>query len=615
MQDAALQVDGLRITYPGTAPVQALDGITFDLGHGECLGILGESGSGKSTLSRSLLGLNTDAVIEGSVRLGDIELTDLDEAEWQRVRWRRIALVFQSVTALNPVLRIGRQVAEPLETHLGLSRDEAATRAGHLLDRVGLDPTLARRFPRELSGGQRRLVLLATALACDPDVLVLDEPTAGLDPLTRRRVLALLQELRDTEDRSLVVLTHDVDALAVLADRVMVLYRGWIAELGPTAAVLDDPRNPYTFGLLNARPTLATLKELGGIRGAPPDPTQVAVGCPFRERCTQAIDDCDHDRPAVVAPPGEDGSRVVACVRGGIVPVLRAHGLHKTYRVRTGALRHETVTAVDGVDLEVREGEVVGLVGPNGAGKSTLGKLLLRLLEADSGSIELDGHDLLEADEHARLLAARRGQMLFQDPYDALSPRLTVAQAVQEPLDVQGIGTPEERRDLVARTLEDVRLPPSAGFLDRHTHELSGGQLQRVGLARALVLRPKLLIADEPYEGLDPSEQAKMLRLLRMLQIERGMAMVLVSHDLAVVLRTVDRVVVMDQGRIVEQATGRQLLTSAAHPVTRALLEASGAGWLLGDEGAPAATPSRNGHRDTPELVHTSERPRRKNHS
>jgi peptide/nickel transport system ATP-binding protein len=285
---------------------------------------------------------------------------------------------------------------------------------------------------------------------------------------------------------------------------------------------------------------------------------------------------------------------MVACVRGGIVPVLRVRGLGKAYRLQTGAIRRATVTAVDGADLDVREGEVVGLVGPNGAGKSTLGKLLLRLVESDVGSVELEGTDLLAVRGDELVAARRRIQMLFQDPYEALSARLTVGDAVREPLDVQGIGTPEERRELVARTLAEVRLPPSAGFLDRYTHELSGGQLQRVGLARALVLAPKLLVADEPLEGLDPSEQAKMLQLLKAIQVERGMAMILISHDLAVVLRTVDRVVVMDAGRVVEVATGTRLLTAPTHPVTRDLLEASGAGWLLRATGAGHAA-SGNG--------------------
>lgn len=589
-----LAVEGLRVAYPGPPAVHALNGVTLELGAGECLGVLGESGSGKSTLARSLLGLNDEARLEGALRLDDVDLHTLDEAAWRRIRWSRIAIVFQSTTSLNPVLRIDAQIAEPRITHLGEDRRTARAHAHATLEQVGLDPSLFGRYPHELSGGQRRLTLLAGALVCDPDVLVLDEPTAGLDPVTRQHIVGLLRELRDQRDRSLLILTHDVDGVAELADRVAVLYRGAVAEIGPTERVLEEPRHPYSFGLLNARPTLGTLKDLRGIRGEPPDPTVAAAGCAFAERCTQVIDDCHDGPPPLRAPDGEDGQRTVACVRGGLVPVISARGLRKVYSVRDNGRRRTEVAAVDGVDLEVREGEVVGLVGPNGAGKSTLGQLLLRLVEADGGTVELEGRQLMACQGDELKAARRRAQMLFQDPYEALSPRLTVREAVREPLDVQDIGTPAERDDVVAAMLDEVRIPPRAGFLDRRTHELSGGQLQRVALARALVLEPKLLVADEPLEGLDPSEQAKMLQLLKAIQVERGMAMILVSHDLAVVLRTADRVVVLDQGRIVEDRPGTRLLLDARHPTTKRLLDAAGRQRLL----------STNGHRVDDDPIH-----------
>jgi peptide/nickel transport system ATP-binding protein len=586
----ALSVRDLRITYPGPPPVQALDGIDLDLEAGECLAVIGESGCGKSTLARAALGLLEDATVEGSVHLGELDLSGLDEDGWRAVRWQRLALVFQSTSALNPVLRVGDQIGEAMQVHLDLRGREAADRAATLLERVGLDADKAGRYPRELSGGQQRLVLVAMALACEPEVLMLDEPTAGLDPLTRENMLELLGELR-AERRSLLVLSHDIDAVGTVADRVAVLYRGWTAERGPAARVIDDPRHPYTFGLLNARPTLSTIKDLRGIRGDPPDPTTLAVGCPFRERCTQAQERCGDGRPPELAPEGEDAARVVGCVRGGVVAVVRARELRKAYTVRTGALRRTRVQAVDGVSLEVRHGEVLGLVGPNGAGKSTLGQLLLLLVEPDGGSLELEGRDLLAADAEGRAAARRGAQMLFQNPYEALSPRLTVREAVREPLDVQELGTAAEREEAVRRTLAAVRLPPEGGFLGRHTHELSGGQLQRVSLARALVLEPRLLVADEPLEGLDPSEQAKMLHLLKDLQVERGMAMVLVSHNLAVVLRTADRVLVLDEGRTVEEATGSQLLAAPRHPVTRRLLAASGRPTAFDDTEAQNGAP------------------------
>ncbi len=585
MNTPAIELRDLRVTYPGPPAVRAVDDVSLSVARGECLAILGESGSGKSTLARALLGLLPEARTEGELHLGDVELTGLDEAGWRDVRWRRIALSFQSAASLNPVLRAGQQVAEPLRLHLGMDEAQAERRVNELLDEVGLGAWAAPRYPNELSGGQRRLVLLAMALSCDPEVLVLDEPTAGLDPLTRERVLDVLHQLCGAQ-RTVVLLSHDVDAVELVADRAVVLYRGWLAEVGPAKQVLSDPRNPYSWGLLNARPTLASVKDLRGIRGDPPDPTEVSVGCPFFGRCTQGVTEiCTPARPPLIAPHGEEGPRLVACVRGGVVPVLSARGLRKSYRATGGLLRRAQAPAVDGVSVDVREGEVVGLVGATGAGKSTLGMLLLRLLEPDGGSVRLDGRDLLAARGAELKAVRRRAQMLFQDPFEAISARLTVAQAVREPLDAQDVGDPRHRHDIVRSMVGTCRLPADDAFLRRHAHELSGGQLQRVALARALVLDPKLLVADEAVAMLDPSEQAKMIQLLKRLQVERGMSMVFISHDMAVVLRVADRVLILDSGRVVEEGTGSRLLAAPQHPTTRRLLAAAGRDRLFANEG------------------------------
>ena len=573
---ADLTIDQLRVTYPGPPPVRAVDDLSLWVAAGECLGILGESGSGKSTLGRSVLGLAGNATVEGTIRLGGLDLASLDEDGWREVRWRRISMAMQSAASLNPVLRVGLQLAEPQQVHLGRRREEADACSTEILDAVGLGGWALERYPRELSGGQRRLVLLALALVCDPEVLVLDEPTSGLDPATRNRVLDVLGRLRKEAGRALIVMSHDADALEMVADRVAILYRGWLAEVGPAQPVLDRPRNPYSWALLNARPTLASVKDLRGIRGDPPNPTEVAPGCPFAGRCTQEIDICTERRPPLIPPTGEDGERLVACVRGGVVPVLVGRNLSKSYAVRNGFGRKEQIAAVDGVTVEVFEGEVVGLVGASGAGKSTLSSMLVRLLDPDGGSVELEGRDLLAATGAELKAARRRVQLLFQDPFEALSARLTVAEAVREPLELQGLGDPADRDRRVRETLRAARLPAADDFLARHTHELSGGQLQRVAQARALVLEPKLLVADEPVSMLDPSEQAKVLQLLKQLQVDRGMAMVLVSHDLASVLRVADRVLVMEGGRVVEQGAGSELLIRPRHPATRALLDAAG---------------------------------------
>ena len=589
-EKSGLDVRDLVVTYPGPPPVRAVAGISLSVAPGECLGVLGESGSGKSTMARAVLGLASEATIEGTVRLGGTELHTLDEDAWREVRWKRISLSFQSTSALNPVLRCGLQIAEPLRAHMGMHHEAAGRRSEELLTDVGLGSWAAERYPSELSGGQRRLVLLAMALACRPDVAILDEPTAGLDPATRNLVIALLRRVREETGTALVVLSHDAEALEMLADRVAVLYRGWLAEVGPGHQVLTDPRNPYSWALLNARPTLASVKDLRGIRGTPPNPTERAQGCPFLGRCHQSREDlCRPASPPMVTPPDEDGPRQVACVRGGVVSILTARNLRKSYS--SGGLlgRKSSVRVVDDVSLDVREGEVVGLVGSTGAGKSTLGMLLVRLLDADAGAVAFDGHDRFAA-AGAELKGLRAQlQMLFQDPFESLSPRLTIGEAVQEPLDVQGIGDKAERRAKVRSVLADCRLPVDDAFVDRHTHELSGGQLQRVALARALVLDPRLLVADEAVSMLDPSEQAKMIQLLKHLQVERGMAMIFISHDLSVVLRVSDRVLVLDRGRIVEEGSGGTLLATPQHEVTRSLLSASGRDLLFA--GANGSTP------------------------
>lgn len=585
MSGSVLELRGLEVTYPGPPAVRAVDGVDLSVARGECLGVLGESGSGKSTLARAVLGLVPEARVHGDVRLDGLDLRTLGESGWRAVRWRRIALAFQSTAALNPVLRVLDQVAEPLEVHLGLRRGDARGRAADALGAVGLDLSQATRYPSELSGGQRRLALLAMATVCEPELLMLDEPTSGLDAVTRDRVLELLGRLR-AAGTTIVVLGHDVETLARIADRVAVLYRGWLAELGPAAQVLPDPRHPYSRGLLNARPTLATVKELRGIRGRRPNPAEVATGCPFAGRCTQEIEECTLVRPPLVPPTGEEDGRLVACIRGGVVPLLVARGLSKAYRLREG-LGRRRVPAVDGISLELREGEIVGVVGSTGAGKSTLGLLLAGLLAPDAGTVVFAGNEL--AGDGLRA-ARRRLQMVFQDPFEALSPRLTVLQAVREPLEVQGLASGGEAVELVRRSLTATRLPADDTFLGRHTHELSGGELQRAALARALVLDPKVLVLDEPVAMLDPSEQAELLQLIKALQVERGLAVVLVSHDLASVLRLADRVIVLDHGRVVEEASGTALLVAPRHPVTRALLDAAGRDALFPQE--PAVEPA-----------------------
>ncbi len=566
-----LVVQDLRVTFPldGKKSLRAVDGVSFDLAPGESLGIVGETGAGKTTIARALLGLHPQESVQGSIRLDGRELVGLPEEEWRAIRWRRIALVVQSVgTALDPVYRVGDQIAEPMRVHLGLSPAEAWGRVLELARLVGLEPRHLRAYPHQLSGGEKQRVLLAMALSCDPDVLVLDEPTSGQDMLARARLLDLLEALRQERGMSLLVIAHDLAAIARLAERAAVLYAGKLVEMGPTMEVFQDPRHPYTWGLVHAYPDMSTARDLRGIRGHPPHPANPPPGCRFHPRCTQAVERCRQEEP----PLAEMDGRWIACHLGGLQTLLRAEGLRKIFFTDSGGPQ-EQVEAVREATLEIREGEVVALVGETGSGKTTLGQMLVGLLPPDGGRVVLEGRDLTAAKEKERREMMRRVQLIPQDPFDAVSPRLTVAQVIREPLDIQREGTTAEREEKVRRALEAVGLPTDPVFMNRRAHELSGGQLQRVAIARALVLEPKLLIADEPVSMLDPSEQARVINLLKEVQTERGLALLLISHDLALVRKIADRILVMHEGRIVEEGPGSRVVTRPEHEHTRALLE------------------------------------------
>jgi peptide/nickel transport system ATP-binding protein len=564
-----LEVRDLAVRFgEGAGAVHALDGVCLGLEPRGRLGIVGETGSGKTTLARAMMGLLSRQEMMGSIRLGGQELLNGRKGSWDGVRWQRIALTFAG-SAFNPVLTVGEQIEEPLLVHGGYTRRAARRRVLGLLERVELEESVLGRYPHELSGGQRQRAMIAMALACAPEVLILDEPTAGLDTLTRARLLETLDRLCDEEGVSLVMISHDISAVSALAQEVAVLYQGMVMEQGPTEVVLADPRHPYTWGLLNSYPTMTTTRDLGGIRGTPPPAGGPPVGCPFAGRCTQALSLCAQERPRLE----RNADRLLACHRGGLLPLLEVSGLRKAYGGARGG--QPEVEALRGVDLVVREGETVALVGESGSGKSTLARAALRLLEADGGRVLLEGEDLLAMPTTQLKRARRRAQLIFQDPREALSPRLPVKDLVREPLDVHRLGAAQQRAALVRQTLRQVGLPDDEGFLNRRTDQLSGGQCQRVAIARALVLDPKLLVADEPTSMLDASEQARVMRLLRRLQNERGMGMLLISHDLALVRKVADRIYVMREGRIVEEGPAHRVVTSPQDAYTAALVEAA----------------------------------------
>jgi peptide/nickel transport system ATP-binding protein len=451
----------------------------------------------------------------------------------------------------------------------GLAGTNARARAAALWDEVGLPSDRFDHYPHQLSGGEKRLAMLAMALACDPELLVLDEPTAGLDAFTREGALKLLRRLQQQRGLAMIVITHTLSDLPGLADRTMVLYAGRAVELADTRELLSRPRHPYSWGLVNAYPTMGRAKDLWGIRGEPPDPMDAPVGCAFAPRCTQTADRCLSSVPELELHDG----RLVSCHLGGLQTLLEVRGLSKQFADQRG----QPVQAVRGVDLRIEEGEVVALVGQTGSGKSTLSRLMVGLLEPDAGEVMLHGHSLraLRGDE---LVAARQQlQLVFQDPFDALSPRLSVLDLVREPLDIQGAGGRAERDAAAKVALGEVRLPTTPEFLSKRAHQLSGGQLQRVAIARALVLRPKVIIADEPVSMLDASEQARVLRLLKDLQNEHGTGMLLISHDIALVRKVADRILVMEKGVIVEEGPAEEVIDRPRHGYTRRLLAAAGA--------------------------------------
>ncbi len=553
-----------------------LHDISLELATGQSLGIIGETGSGKTTLARCLMGLLPPENVQGSIRLAGQELVGLAEAEWRGLRWRRVAMAFQGVGGgFNPVYTIGRQIIEPMETHLGLSGSAAKDKARSLLERVSLPLDRFDFYPHQLSGGEKQRAMIAMALACDPQLLIVDEPTTGLDVTTQARVLELLARLRDELRLTLIVISHNLVDITRLAQHTAVLYGGRLMELNATPGLVDDPLHPYTWGLLNAYPTMTTTKDLRGIRGAPPTPGIVIGGCPFHPRCSQAIADCAAQVPPLL-PVGRNGHRL-ACIREGLVTLLEVKGLTKSYAGRGGKLlgRREPVTAVWDVNLAVRAGEVVAIVGQTGSGKTTLGKMIVGMVKPDAGEVLFEGQPLGQLKGAALQQTQRQIQMIFQEPFEAVSPRLTVGEIVREPLDIQQLGRMHEREAEVDAGLRAVNLPDSPEFKARYVHQLSGGQAQRVVIARALILSPRLIIADEPVSMLDASEQAKVLNLLKHLQNERGIALLLITHDLALVRKVADRIVVLQHGQVVEQGPSHQIISNPQHPHTRNLIEAS----------------------------------------
>jgi peptide/nickel transport system ATP-binding protein len=604
-----LEVRNLRThfdTDEGT--VRAVDGVSFHVAAGEALGIVGESGSGKSVTALSIMRLLEEParISGGSIVFRGRNVVSLSEDDVRRLRGGDVAMIFQDpMTSLNPVLRIARQLVEALLAHGRFTPKSARERAVRLLGRMGI--TTPERaidaFPHEFSGGMRQRVMLAMGFGNEPSLLIADEPTTALDVTIQAQILDLLRELNADFGAAVLLISHDLGVIANVCERVVVMYAGEVVEEGFTRDLLANPRHPYTWALINAVPRLDRhvpgQKRLTTIEGAPPDPLHHPAGCRFAPRCPYRIAKCD-EHPELLRVgegrrarcwvtqagqklPGRTEPRATAKALAraeaprsrGEKPILEVEGLVKHFPVRKETLfeRRRFVHAVDGVDLAVEHGETVGLVGESGCGKSTVARLITRIHEPTAGAIRFEGRDIARASRAQIRPLRRRMQMIFQDPYASLNPRMTVGEILAEPLRFHGItdgqaATRERIRELLAL----VGLSPRAA--DSYPHEFSGGQRQRIGTARALAVEPALIVADEPISSLDVNIQAQIINLFVDLQERFDLAFLFIAHDLAVVRHVSERIVVLYLGKVMEVASSTALFEEPLHPYTVSLISA-----------------------------------------
>jgi peptide/nickel transport system ATP-binding protein len=610
-----LSVEGLSVQFATTGGwVTVVDDVGFHIEPGETVGLVGESGSGKTVTSLAILGLlprRTSRVEKGTIRLDGRDLRSLTPLEMRRLRGQEISMIFQEpMTSLNPAFTVGNQIAEAVRIHLGVSRRAAMARAVELLELVGI-PDASRRikdYPHAFSGGMRQRAMIAMAVACNPRLLVADEPTTALDVTVQAQVLELLRGLQAELGMGILFVTHDLGVVANVCNRVVVLYAGQVVEQAPADRFFARPRHPYAEGLLTALPQASQPgSPLATIEGEVPRPESLPRGCRFHPRCRYVQPAC-HDQPVSLVPVSSVEGAQVRCLRHEELDLSRSapprdptvasdvlvsgpttrteesgpetakvvelFGLSKSFPVHSSVLRRVVgrVRAVDGVDLTIAVGETVGLVGESGSGKSTLARLLLRLIEPTAGHVHLGGRDLTTMAAGPLRRARRDMQMVFQDPYSSLNPKITVGEIVGEPLEVHDGLRREARQERVAELLVQVGLASDMGR--RYPHEFSGGQRQRIAIARALALNPRLVVCDEPISSLDVSTQSQVINLLSDLRRRLGLSFLFIAHDLSVVRHISDRIAVMYLGQIVELGVAEEVYLRPAHPYTEALLSA-----------------------------------------
>lgn len=592
-----LTVDDLNVEYSTKeGPVRALRDVSIELRQGETLGIAGESGSGKSTLALAILRYlgENGHVTDGNIHLHDKSLLEMSSRELRSLRGKEIAHVAQDPEkSLNPSMVVGDQIAESIRLHQEVGQSIAHERTYEILEDVGIsDPEVSyEQYPHELSGGMQQRILIAMALSCNPDVLILDEPTTGLDVTTQAKILNLINDLKTEFDTGILLITHNLSILATVADRVGILYAGEIMEKGPADRVFASPSNPYTQGLLTTIPEIETRKKLTSIPGQIPDLTDVPEGCIFADRCQFAEPAC---REGTIETERVDEYHETRCLRWETavenpieseeVPdrqstrgeqILEVSNLHKHYDapgfVDSLFGSDPPVKAVNGIDLSLYEGESLALVGESGCGKSTLGRTILGLIEATSGEVSFRGNPMSEMTDEDYQRFRSECQVVFQNPESSLNPRKSIFNIIARPLRVFTDYDEDERRERVAELLSQVGLSPA--YASRDPHELSGGEQQRIAIARAFAAEPSFVVLDEPVSSLDVSVQANILDLLDTLRDRYNTSYLFISHDLSVVRHLCDRIAVMYLGEIVETGAVAGMFNEPRHPYTEALIE------------------------------------------
>ncbi|WP_435101087.1 dipeptide ABC transporter ATP-binding protein [Halarchaeum sp. P4] len=606
-----LEVDDLTVTY-GTDDVRvhAVNGVSFEIEKGVNYGLAGESGSGKSTAAEALLGLLPDngRVDAGEVRFKGQDLLDLSEEERRDVLWEEIAYIPQSaMDSLDPVMTCGAQIRQSIQKHRNVTDAKARDRVRELFEIVGLDPDRIDEYPHEFSGGMRQRVTIAMALALEPDLIIADEPTTGLDVVVQDKIIDKILEIQERIDSSLLLITHEIGVIAETCDELSILYGGQVMEQGSVDNVLINPTHPYTMGLKNSFPEVGQLADDPvAIPGSPPSLDAPPSQCVFADRCPFETEECTTETPPTRELPNRNHRSACHHVEQaaqmrrdaadpetwGVDPsedagatteseeILRVEDLEKWYSTSQPLLEQirgedpPQVRAVDGVSFSLHRSEVLGIAGESGCGKSTLGETVAMLEEPTGGDITFDGKSIEEYKRGGMKEFRRKAQIIFQDPFDSLNPRQTVRQLVTEPLTIHGLAEGHEE-EKAKETLERVGLTPAEQFLDDYPHELSGGQRQRVAIARALVLDPDFLVCDEPASMLDVSLKVNLLNLLRDLADEDGIGIIYISHDLASLSQVSDRLAIMYLGRIIELGETDRVVEAPKHPYTSALLSAA----------------------------------------